>query len=154
MRWNQILTDWNLEHLFQYNAVLNLFLTFEHSSETSISFCTNQIRSSNFLWHYGNGISFTCFCKWKILMKKYVDKIQYLIYSGHTLKLYITFVPVIRTSKHFWPLQCIWHQTMVIYPWCITTCSHWNHCIWSQELWEHKFLVFKNGLLFYRFMVD
>ena len=75
-------------------------------------------------------------------------------YSGRTLKLCITFVPVIRTSKHFWLLQCIWHQTMVIYPWCITTCSHWNHCIWSQELWEHKFLVFKNGLLFYRFMVE
>ena len=76
------------------------------------------------------------------------------VYSGRTLKLYITFVPIIRTSKHFWLLQCIWHQTMVIYPWCITTCSHWNHCIWSQELWEHKFLVFKNGLLFYRFMVE
>ena len=75
-------------------------------------------------------------------------------YSGRTLKLYITFVPMIRTSKHFWLLQCIWHQTMVIYPWCSTTCSHWNHCIWSWELWEHKFLVLKNGLLFYRFMVE
>ena len=36
-------------------------------------------------------------------------------YSGRMLKLYITFVPVIRTSKHFWLLQCIWHQTMIIY---------------------------------------
>ena len=79
---------------------------------------------------------------------------QIMVYSGRTLKLYITFVPVIRTSKPFWLLQYIWHQTMVIYPWCITTCSHWNHFIWSQELWEHKFLVFKNGLLFYRFMVE
>ena len=60
-------------------------------------------------------------------------------YSGRTLKLCITFVPIMRTSKHFWLLQYIWHQTMVIYPWSITTCSHWNHCLWSQELWEHKF---------------
>ena len=64
-------------------------------------------------------------------------------YSGRMLKLYITFVPVIRSSKHFWLLQCIWHQTMVIYSWSITICSHWNHCLWSQELWEHKFLVLK-----------
>ena len=76
------------------------------------------------------------------------------LYSGSMLRLYITFVPVIRTSKHFWLLQYIWDQTMVIYPWCITTCSHWNHCIWSQELWEYKFLVFKNGLIFYRFVVE
>ena len=75
-------------------------------------------------------------------------------YSGRTIKLYITFVPIIRTSKHFWLIQCIWHQTRVTYLWCTTTCTHNNHCIWSQELWEHKFLVLKNGLLFCRSMVE
>ena len=75
-------------------------------------------------------------------------------YSGRRLLLYITYVLIIRTSRHFWLLKCIWHQTRVTYPWCFTTCSHWNHCIWSQELWEHKFLVLKNGLLFYRSMAE
>ena len=75
-------------------------------------------------------------------------------YSGRTLKWCMTFVPIIRTSKPFWLLQCIWHQTRVTYLWCTTTCSHQNHCIWSQELWEHKFLVLKNGLLFCRSMVE
>ena len=40
------------------------------------------------------------------------------------LKLFITFVPIIGTSKHFWLLQCIWLQTRVTYPWTITICSH------------------------------
>ena len=91
----------------------------------------------------------------KYLQRKVVN-VEYIwrIYSGLPLKLCMTFVLLIMTSKHFWLLQCIWHQTRVTYPWCTTTCSYWNHCIWSQELWEHKFLVFKNGLLFYRFMVE
>ena len=75
------------------------------------------------------------------------------IYSGQTLKWCMTFVLIIRTSKHFWLLQCIWHLTRVTYPWFITNCSHWNHCIWSQELWEHKFLDLKKVLLFYRSML-
>ena len=75
-------------------------------------------------------------------------------YSGRKLELCTTFAAIIRTSKHFWLLQCIWHQTRVTYPWCITLCSHWNHCIWSQEFWDHKFLVLENGLIFYRFMVE
>ena len=77
----------------------------------------------------------------------------FIRYSGHTLLLCMTFVLIIRTSKHFWLLQCIWHLTRVTYPWFITNCSHWNHCIWSQELWEHKFLDLKKVLLFYRSML-
>ena len=72
---------------------------------------------------------------------------------GHTLKWCMTFVVIIWSSKHFWLLQCIWHLTRVTYPWFITNCSHWNHCIWSQELWEHKFLDLKKVLLFYRSML-
>ena len=75
-------------------------------------------------------------------------------YSGRQLKLCATLVAIIRTSKHFWLLQCIWNKTRVTYPWSITTFSHWNHFVWSQKLWEHKFMVFKNGLTFYRFMVE
>ena len=75
------------------------------------------------------------------------------LYSGRRLLLYMTFVLMIMTSKHFWLLQCIYHQTRVTYPWFITTCSHWNHFIWSQELCEHKFLVSKKVLLFYRSML-
>ena len=75
---------------------------------------------------------------WSLSVKYYC-----LLYSGRTLKWCMTFVPIIRTSKHFWLLQCIWLQTRVTYPWCTTTCSHWNHCILSQELWEDKFLVLK-----------
>ena len=74
--------------------------------------------------------------------------------SDDSLKWCMTFVPIIRTFKHFWLLQWIWHQTRVTYPWRITYCSNWNHCIWSQELWEHKFLVLKNSLLFYRSLVE
>ena len=37
-------------------------------------------------------------------------------YSGRRLFLYMTFVPMIMTSKHFWLLQCIYHQTRVTYP--------------------------------------
>ena len=65
----------------------------------------------------------------------------------------MTFLLIIMTSKHFWLLQSIWHQTRVTYLWCIANCSHWNHCMWSQELWEHKFLVLKKVLLFYRSML-
>ena len=79
--------------------------------------------------------------------------IIFLLYSGRRLLLCMTFVLIIRTSKHFWLLQCIWHLTRVTYPWFITNCSHWNHCIWSQELWEHKFLDLKKVLLFYRSML-
>ena len=75
-------------------------------------------------------------------------------YSVRTLLLYIIYVLIIRTSKHFWLLQFIGHQTRVKYLWYITTCSYWNHCILSQELLERKFLVLKNGLIFYRFLVE
>ena len=47
------------------------------------------------------------------------------------------------TYKSFCLFQCIWHQTRVIYPWYITTCSHLNYCIWSQDPREHKFLLLK-----------
>ena len=36
---------------------------------------------------------------------------------------------------------------------CIANCSHRNHWIWSQELWEPKILVLKTFLLFYSSMV-
>ena len=74
-------------------------------------------------------------------------------YSGRTRLLCMTFGLIIMTSKHFWLLQSTWHQTRVTYLWCIANCSHWNHHIWSQELWEHKFLVLKKVLLFYRSML-
>ena len=45
-------------------------------------------------------------------------------YSGRPLKWWMTFVPIIRTSKYFWLLQWIWDQTKVTYPWCTATCSH------------------------------
>ena len=70
------------------------------------------------------------------------------------IKWCMTFVPIIRTSKPFWLFQCIWQHSRVTYPWCTTNCSYQNHCIWSQELWEHNILVLKNSLLFYRFMVE
>ena len=76
------------------------------------------------------------------------------LYSGRTLLLCMTFVLItIMSSKHFWLLQCILHQTIVTYAWCIANCSHWNYCIWLQELWEHKLLVLKKFLLFYRSML-
>ena len=90
---------------------------------------------------------------------KHFWAISYLIvtfrklYSGRTLLLCMTFGLIIMTSKHFWLLQSTWHQTRVTYLWCIANCSHWNHHIWSQELWEHKFLVLKKVLLFYRSML-
>ena len=65
----------------------------------------------------------------------------------------MTLVLIIMTSKPFWLLQSPWHHIRVTYLWCIANCSHWNHCIWSQELWEHKFLVLKKVLLFYRSML-
>ena len=74
-------------------------------------------------------------------------------YSGRTLLLCMTFELIIMTSKPIWLLQSPWHQTRVTYLWCIANCSHWNHHIWSQELWEHKFLVLKKVLLFYRSML-
>ena len=80
-----------------------------------------------------------------------LDNFQFLtsityIYSGCPLKWCVTFVPIIMTSKHFWLLQWIWDQTKVTYSWCTTTCSHWNHCIWSLELWEQEFLVLEKSL--------
>ena len=44
------------------------------------------------------------------------------------------------------------HDVYLQFPVYFTT-IHWNHCIWSQELWEHKFLVLKKVLLFYRSML-
>ena len=53
-----------------------------------------------------------------------------------TKMVYDIAVLIIMTFKHFWLFQCLWHQPRVTYPWCIANCSHWNHCIWSQDLWE------------------
>ena len=75
------------------------------------------------------------------------------LYSGRRMLLYMTFKLIIMTSKPFWLLQSPWHHIRVTYLWCIANCSHWNHCIWSQELWEHKFLVLRKVLLFYRSML-
>ena len=80
--------------------------------------------------------------------------ILFLIQWAQTAFVHYIAVLIIMTSKHFWLLQSTWHQIWVTYLWCIANCSHWNHCIWSQEVWEHKCLVLKNGMLFYRFMVE
>ena len=42
-----------------------------------------------------------------------VMNIRFVVYSGHMLKFYITFVLVIMTSKHLWLFQSIWHPTWV-----------------------------------------
>ena len=49
-----------------------------------------------------------CFIQCTVHLKTHIDT-----YSGCTLKWCMTFVPIIRTSKPFWLLQCIWHQTRV-----------------------------------------
>ena len=87
-------------------------------------------------------------------LNRTIVNLQFLIQWAPTKMVHDIGVLIIMTSKNFWQLQCIWHQTRVTYLWCITDCSHWNHCIWSQELWEHNFLVLKNGLLFYRSMAE
>ena len=61
-----------------------------------------------------------------------------LIQWAHTTFVHDIAVLINMTSKHFLLLQSIWHQTRVTFLWCITNCSHWNNCIWSQDLWELK----------------
>ena len=79
------------------------------------------------------------FCqKIEIFLEKSANNCETASYSGRTLLLYMTFVLINMTSKHFWLLQCTQHQTRITYPWCIANCSHWN--------W--------NSLLFYRSMVE
>ena len=66
----------------------------------------------------------------------------------HTLKLCMTFVHIIRTSKHFWLLQWIWPQTKVTFS-ATETIVHGHR---GQSSCDHIFTmvsVAENGNMYF-----
>ena len=93
----------------------------------------------NLLRGFGNGrtlVNVELLLQLKMMENGANHVIYMTVNSWHTLLWCMIFVLIILTSKYFWLLQCLWHKTRVTFSWCITTCSHWNHYIWSQDLWE------------------